>query len=149
MASRPGDLQGGYDNVSTSRTERTVETGTPADVDGNGTAIASMIIGFLAATLAFTLLAAPAAILFGLIAAVLGFMGLGKANRFNGLHKGLAISGIVSGLLGLLAGIAVIAGALNLADRVRDEINTNPQLQESIEGAQENVSEQLSEATGG
>jgi uncharacterized membrane protein required for colicin V production len=149
MASRPGDLQGGYDNAGTSRAERTVQTGTPADVDGNGTAIASMIIGFLAATLAFTLLAAPAAILFGLIAAVLGFMGLGKANRFNGLHKGLAISGIVSGLLGLLAGIAVIAGALNLADRVRDEINTNPQLQESIQDAQEGVSEQVSEATGG
>lgn len=147
MASRPGDQRLDYDDAG--GRQRVVETGTPADVDGNGSAIASLVIGFLAATLAFTLLAAPAAILFGLIAAVLGFIGLGKANRFNGLHKGLAITGIVSGLLGLIAGIAVIAGAVNLADRVRDEINSNPNLQETIEGATSEAAEQASEAVSG
>lgn len=149
MASRPGDQRLGNDYDETGGRQRVVETGTPADVDGNGSAIASLVIGFLAVTLAFTLLAAPAAILFGIVAAVLGFIGLGKANRFNGLHKGLAITGLVTGLLGLILGIAVIAGAVNIADRVRDEINSNPNLQESIEDAGSEVQDQASEAVSG
>jgi len=145
MASRSGDPRIGND-YDDSGGQRVVETGTPADVDGNGSAIASLVLGLLAATLAFTFLAAPAAILFGLIATILGFIGLGKAKRFNGLHKGLAITGIVSGLLGLLAGIAVIIGAVNIADRVRDEINSNPDI---IEDAAGEVQEQASEAVSG
>ena len=113
--------------------------------DGNGSAIAALVIGLLAATFAFLVLSAPAAILFGLVAIVLGAMGMGKANRFGGLHKGLAITGIVSGLLGLLLGALTVFGGIQLFNQAQDEAQTNPEIQERIDA----LEQQLQDVQGG
>lgn len=133
----------GYDldqNRTTSARTSAVTTG-ESDVDGNGTGIAAFVVGMLAVTLGFLAIPFIAAILLGLAAIVLGAMGLGKAKRFGGLHKGLSMSGLITGVLGLLLGIAVPLGLTALADRARDEFNSNPGLQNAASEAAEAVSE--------
>lgn len=138
MATSRNDV-GSQDVRTTGRVEAVEQT------DGNGTAIAALIVGLLAATFAFLVLAAPAAILFGLVAIVLGAMGMGKAKRFGGLHKGLAISGLVSGLLGLLLGALTVFGGIQLFNQAQDEAQSNPEVQERIDA----LEQQLQEVQGG
>ena len=120
--------------------DQVVQTRNSGDVDGNGMAIASLVVGMLAATMAFLVLSSPGAVLFGLIAIGLGIAGLGKANRFGGLHKGLAISGIVSGLLGLLVGAAVIAGLVALGNEAQERLQ-DPAVQDRLQDVQSEVEE--------
>lgn len=133
----------GYDldqNRTTSARTSAVTTG-ESDVDGNGTGIAAFVVGMIAITLSLLAIPALAGILLGIAAIVLGFLGLGKAKRFGGLHKGLSMSGLITGVLGLLLGGAVLAGIGALADRARDEFNSNPGLQNAASEAAEAVSE--------
>jgi hypothetical protein len=92
----------------------------PTVVEGNGAAIGALVTGLLAATFAFLVAAAPAAILFGIIAIALGAKGMSRAKSLGGLHKGLALSGLLSGLLGLLLGAAVIIGGVTLFSELQD-----------------------------
>ncbi len=89
----------------------------PAAV-GNGAAIAAFVTGMLSATFGFLIAPALAAVVFGLVAIGLGFKGVSVANRLGGMHKGLAISGIVAGVLGLLLGVAVIVGGITLWNEI-------------------------------
>jgi uncharacterized membrane protein len=98
-------------------TRRATEAPIPTPAT-NGSAIAALAIGLLSATFAFLIAPALAAIIFGLVAIVLGVKGVQIANATAGTYKGLAISGIVSGALGLLLGIAVIAGGVTLYQNV-------------------------------
>lgn len=107
----------------------------PAPVEGNGTAIAAFVLGLLAVTYSIMVAAAPAGLLFGLIALVMGAKGMGNANRLDGLHKGLAITGLVTGLLALLLAAAVAFGGFQLFQ----ELQNNPQIQQQIQDAAENV----------
>jgi hypothetical protein len=108
---------------------------TAGAVDGNGTAIASMVLGLLAATFAFTIAAAPAALIFGIIAIVLGIKGMSTANALGGLHKGLAVTGLVSGALGLLLALAIAVGAIAAFNQAQ----TDPALQQRINELEQNV----------
>jgi len=126
-------------STSRERDSQVVQTQESGDVDGNGMAIASLVLGLLAATMAFLVLSSPGAVLFGLIAIGFGIAGLGKAKRFGGLHKGLAISGIVSGALGLLLGAAIIAGITAGLNQAQQEVQQNPELQQRIDQLQQQV----------
>lgn len=88
------------------------------ELPSNGHAIGALVTGMLAATLGFLVIAAPAAILLGIAAIVLGIMGISRAKDYGGLLKGTAVSGIVSGVLGLLLGLAVIIGGVTLFDQI-------------------------------
>jgi hypothetical protein len=98
----------------------------------NGTAIAALVVGLLSATFGFLVAPALAAIIFGVIAIVLGVKGLNIAKATGGTHKGLAISGLVSGALGLLLGIAVIAGGFTLFQNM-DTAELPAEIREPIE----------------
>jgi hypothetical protein len=87
-------------------------------IPSNGSAIAALVVGMFAATYAFFAISALAAVIAGIVAITLGIKGMGRANHLGGLHKGLAVSGVVTGALGLLLGIAVIAGGLTLFQNV-------------------------------
>lgn len=104
----------------------------PAAITGEkkGQSIASLIFGILSL---LSVLIAPIAIIEGIIAIILGILGRKKGG------KGLAIGGIVTGVLGLIGGI--IWGALMLigvmaTKSVVDEIKTNyesdPELQSEV-----------------
>ena len=75
-----------------------------------------LVFGLSALFCALTAILAPAAVVFGLIGLVLSIVGIkkGKLPHVTG-HK-LAIGGLVTALLGLLLGGAVLAGAAALVN---------------------------------
>lgn len=99
---------------------------------GNGAGIAAFVIGMLSATFAFLIAPAPAAVLFGIVAIGLGFKGISVANRLGGMHKGLAVTGIVSGVLGLLLGVAVIVGGITLWNEI-EQTDLPNQIQQLVD----------------
>ncbi|MCZ7630643.1 MAG: DUF4190 domain-containing protein [Microthrixaceae bacterium] len=85
-----------------------------------GLAIAALVVGILSIPIAF---ACGVGGLFGIAAVVLGFLGMKKANdELAGSGKGMAIGGIVTGVLGLLASIAIVLFWFVLADNAVDEL---------------------------
>jgi hypothetical protein len=66
----------------------------------NGLAIASLVIGIIGI---LSCVVPP----IGLVALILGVLGLNKAKQLNGSGKGLAIGGIVTGIVGMVAGTAL------------------------------------------
>ena len=81
-----------------------------------------LVFGLAALFCALTAILSPAAVLFGLIGLVLSIVGMKMAKRVGVTGKGVAIGGLVTSLLGLLLGAAVLAGA---AAVVNDEQQLN------------------------
>lgn len=73
---------------------------------GNGLAVAGMVLGILGLALCWIPFLGWACALVGVI---LGALGMSKANKVGGKGKGMAIAGLVCGILGLLAGILIFA----------------------------------------
>ena len=78
----------------------------------------ALVFGLSALFCALTAILAPAAVLFGLIGLVLGIAGMKMAKRPGVTGRGVALGGLVTAVLGLLLGAAVLAG---LAVVVNDE----------------------------
>ena len=77
----------------------------PAGQARNGLGVASLVLGILAALTGFFLIGG----LFGVVAVVLGFLGRGRAKRGEATNGGLALAGIILGVIGVLLTAAVIA----------------------------------------
>lgn len=107
-------------------TERTHRGGTAADATTSEryehrarilpakTSVAAtfaLVFGLSALFTALTAILAPVAVLFGLIGIILGIAGMKMAKREGVTGKGVAIGGLVTAILGLLLGGAVLAGA--------------------------------------
>lgn len=71
---------------------------------GNGIAVAGMVLGILGLVLCFLPFVGWAAALVGVI---LSGLGIGKANKLGGKGKGMAIAGLVCGIVGLLIGLVL------------------------------------------
>ncbi|HWH28483.1 MAG TPA: DUF4190 domain-containing protein [Mycobacteriales bacterium] len=80
----------------------------------------ALVFGVAALFTALTAILAPVAVVLGLIGLILGIAGIKMSRRVGVTGKGVAIGGLVTALLGLLLGAAVIAGA---AVFVNDEQN--------------------------
>lgn len=75
----------------------------------NGMGIAALVLGILALLTSWTILGG---IVFGLLAIVLGFLGRGLAKRGEATNGGMALAGLVTGLIGLLISVGLlVAGA--------------------------------------
>jgi hypothetical protein len=72
---------------------------------GAGMAITALVLGILAVLLCWTVIGG---LLFGLLAVVLGAVASSRAKRRVAAGRGLAIAGILLGLLGLVLSVAVI-----------------------------------------
>jgi hypothetical protein len=84
----------------------------PVAKQSNGMAIAALVCGILTiVTCLFPL---------GLVAAILGFIGLSKAKNLNGSGRGLAIGGIITGIIGLISGAVLVFAVFLAADAVND-----------------------------
>lgn len=83
----------------------------------NGLAIAALILGILALLSFFTIFGG---ILLGLLAIVLGAMGVSKAKQLNGSGRGLAIAGIVTGVIAGLLSLLLVGGIFAIGNAVRD-----------------------------
>jgi hypothetical protein len=94
-----------------------------------------LVFGLAALFTALTAILAPAAVVFGLIGIIVSIAGMKMAKRVGVTGKGVAIGGLVTSILGLLLGAAVLAGA---AAVVNDEARLD-QLQEWIDDARDNA----------
>ncbi len=88
-----------------------------------------LVFGLSALFCALTAILAPLAVLFGLTGLVLGIVGMKKAKLVGVTGKGVALGGLLTAVLGLLLGGAVLAGAAFLVnspaglDRVQSELD--------------------------
>jgi uncharacterized membrane protein HdeD (DUF308 family) len=80
-------------------------TPAPAPPRTNGMAVASLVLGILALGLFFTIVFP---VIFGILAVIFGIFGISKASQ-GADHKGLAIAGLVCGVLGIAAMILFVA----------------------------------------
>lgn len=89
----------------------------------------ALVFGVSALICAVTAILSPLAVLFGLIAVVLGIVGMSMARRPGVTGRGVAIGGLVTGLIGLLLGGLVIGGATYFLndekniDRIENRLN--------------------------
>lgn len=88
----------------------------PVVKQSNGIALAAMIVGIAAVVLCFTFVP-------GVVALILGVIGLGKAKGVGGKGKGQAITGIVLGLLSVVLGIGSWWAIARGADRVEEVVD--------------------------
>ncbi|MCX5268010.1 DUF4190 domain-containing protein [Streptomyces sp. NBC_00199] len=72
--------------------------------DNNGTGVAGLVLGILAAVV-FCLW--PLAIVFGILGVVFGAIGRGKARRGEASNPGQALAGIICGAVGLVLAVGV------------------------------------------
>lgn len=94
--------------------------GTPASgSQTNGLAVASLVVGIIGL---LTFWACGGGGLLGVIAVVLGILGLNKAKEMNDNGRGLALGGIITGGLAIVAGILVFVFWFVVADDVNDQI---------------------------
>ena len=92
-------------------------------------AVFALVFGLAALFCALTAILSPAAVVFGIIGLVLGVVGLKMAQRVGVTGKGVALGGLVTAVLGLLLGGAVLGG---LSALVNDERRLD-QLQNRID----------------
>ena len=77
----------------------------PSGQARNGLGVAALVLGILAALTGFFVIGG----LFGVVAIVLGFLGRGRAKRGEATNGGMALAGIILGVIGVLLTAAVIA----------------------------------------
>jgi len=128
-----------YDQT-TSRTQETVRpapvqhtdtlhTPAPAGLGHYKTSAAAafaLVFGLAALFCALTAILSPAAVVFGIIGIILGIAGMKMAKRPHVTGRGVAIGGLVTAVLGLLLGGAVIGGATAIVNNQKalDRIST-------------------------
>lgn len=83
----------------------------------NGLAIAALVCGVL------SMVCIPP---LGFVAVPLGIVAMGRARKMGGNGKGLAIGGLVTGIVGILVTIALVIIFVFAADDISDEIDSDP-----------------------
>jgi hypothetical protein len=107
----------------------------PTHAKTSAAAVFALVFGLAALFCALTAILSPAAVLFGVIGIVLGIVGLKMAKRVGVTGRGVAIGGLVTAVLGLLLGGAVLGG---LSALVNDESRLD-QLQNQIDDLRDDV----------
>lgn len=74
----------------------------------NGLGIAALVLGILAILATITVIGVVLGIPLGLLAVILGIVGVLRVGKGLATNKGVAIAGIVTGALGLIASVAVV-----------------------------------------
>ena len=98
-------------------------------------AVFALVFGLSALFCALTAILAPAAVVFSILGIVLGIAGLKMTKRPGVTGRRVALGGLITAVLGLLLGAAVIAGAAVL---VNDERRLD-QLQNQVDKLRQNL----------
>ncbi|GAB3991904.1 DUF4190 domain-containing protein [Nocardioides marmoraquaticus] len=125
--------------------------GQPQQQGGKGLAIGALVTGVLALLLCWTVFGG---ILLGIVALVLGIIGASRAKKGRASGRGLAITGAVIGLVGLLISVAFIAiGAAFLnsdeAQEYQDCLSSAGSDQQAVEQCNRQFEDQVNERFGG
>lgn len=76
----------------------------------NGAGTAAGVLGIIAAVLMFVPVANYLSVLLGILATVFGATGIRRANRNPGTPKGMAITGLVLGIVAIVVALIFIIG---------------------------------------
>ena len=76
----------------------------------NGAGTAALVIGVVSLVLAVLVLFAPLALPLGLLAAILGGIGMARASRGEADNRAHAVAGLVTGVLSILLAIVIGIG---------------------------------------
>lgn len=77
----------------------------PAAPQQNGVAIAAMVTGIVSLVFFWLFfIGIPA----GIVGVILGFVGLNKSKQMNGVGRGMAITGLVTGAIGIVVSVVII-----------------------------------------
>ena len=92
--------------MATARDDRQTQSGPPQDhLAGsparNGVGVAALVFGVVSLVLAILILFFPVAAFVGLIAIILGIIGMRRASRGEATNRGQALAGLLTGLLAL------------------------------------------------
>ena len=98
--------------TGTSRTTQTDTRTTPAPGHAKTSAAAAfgLVFGLAALFCALTAILAPAAVVFGILGIIIAAAGMAMSKRPGVTGRGVAIGGLVTAILGLLLGGAVLGG---------------------------------------
>jgi Domain of unknown function (DUF4190) len=83
----------------------------------NGMAITGMVCGILGIVLFWI---PYVGVILGILGLVFGFLGRSRAAQLGGVGQGMAVAGIVTGAIAVVAGVAWIIYILTKADEVED-----------------------------
>ncbi|MHA2789137.1 DUF4190 domain-containing protein [Corynebacterium sp. S7] len=110
-AGYPGGNQSGYPGGYPGGFEAGYQAGV---AEKNNIALWAMILGIISLLLVVTIALFPLGAILGIVAIVLGILGIRKANSIIGPEKrrGMAITGLVTGILAVLASIAIVLMAV-------------------------------------
>jgi hypothetical protein len=89
----------------------------------NGLAVAALVVGIVSLVLFFI----PGfAFLLGIVAIVLGALGIARANKMAGKQRGVAIAGLVCGAVGIIVNVLFIVLIVNVANdpNLQDIVNS-------------------------
>ncbi|MGH2776470.1 MAG: DUF4190 domain-containing protein [Actinomycetota bacterium] len=73
----------------------------------NGPGTAALVIGVVSLVLAVLVIFAPLSLLLGIIAAILGGIGMSRASKGEADNRSHAVAGLVTGLLSIIVAIAI------------------------------------------
>ena len=76
----------------------------------NGMGVAALVVGVVALVLAILIVFFPIAGLLGIVAIILGAIGMARASRGEADNRGQALAGLITGLLALLIAIGLGIG---------------------------------------
>lgn len=110
--------------------------GPPPSTGSNGIAVGALVLGLLSVPLGIVVIGG----LVGLIAVILGFVGVSRARMMGGTGQGMAITGIVSGVLGIIVAGFVFFLGLSAVNFLNSEEG-----QDVLEDFQSDVEAELSE----
>lgn len=128
----------------------------PAPPVSNGAAIAALVLGILALVFALLPFTFFLGLVCGLTAILLAAVGLRRASRPGVPGRGMAVAGLVTGLLGLVIGVLWVVGFVTLAnnadfrerfDRLEDRFSQLSQLDRSYSDLDERLSELREQAS--
>lgn len=151
-----------HDTLDTTRTTttRTVPAPAPAPARPTGTdsrpaptgaiktsaaAVFALVFGLAALFCALTAILSPVAVVFGILGIILGIVGLKMTKRPGITGHGVAVGGLVTAILGLLLGGAVLGGLAalvnsdsqldritNQIDKLKDDVPSGNEIQDKV-----------------
>ena len=107
----------------------------------NGLSIAAMVLGIVAIPGALVT-AGTLGIICGILAIVFGLIGMRQANQGRSNRKGFAITGLVTGIVGVIVGVGILAfviWAYHRAQACENRIGHYPSRSELEECVQEGI----------
>ena len=124
----------------------------PPPAPKNGLGVAALVVAIIALIGSFSVVGG---ILLGIVAVILGFIARGRAKSGEATNGGVALAGIILGVVSIIAGLAFIAiwvglfkevGATDYFDCLQQAGQDRSEVQQCSEEVRQSVSDRLSSA---